>query len=114
MTLLSDLQAEGLPVISVSPEFEVTMGDMTTDQHRLYQAVLLHFHFPAEYPDIVQVVKYRLELKNNFNDIMIQLQTYADAVNAPVPELRDQMKYIMTLMIKLMQTIKVVIVTSKD
>jgi hypothetical protein len=106
MSLLTELQAVGLPVISVSPANEITMGDMTEDQKRLYRAVLLHHFSPFDFPDIVQVVQYRLDLQNNYLDIIAHLLSYSNWNNASLPELRTQMKYISSLLYKIMRAME--------
>jgi hypothetical protein len=106
MTLLEELQAVGLPVISVSPTNEITMGEMTEDQKRLYRAVLLHHFSPYDFPDIVDVVQFRLDLKNNYADIILHLLSYSTWTNASLPELRTQMKYISYLLYRVMRALE--------
>ena len=93
MTLYDDLLAEGLPVISVSDKNEITMGTMTDDQKLIYDAVLLQYFHPNDYPDVLERRKNKRDIALLFPFVLNKLKTYSTMTNATAADLQEQAKF---------------------
>jgi hypothetical protein len=120
MSLLTDLQAEGLPVISVSPTGEVTMGPMTADQSRVYAAVIDRYYYPARYEastlfDYVEVVELRVDYKNNLLQKTTDLLAFNNLPHTPSnAEMKHQIELLTTMLSDLIRMYHTTIMSQKE
>lgn len=87
MTIYSDLQAAGLPVISASENGEISMGAMTEAQQQQFFDVVLNHFKPSDYVALQTFRSDRQTLVNVYANMITrleQIQAAANPTNAQV------------------------------
>jgi len=97
MTILTNLQAAGLPVISATESGEITMGAMSPAQLATYNDVVLSYFNPTEYANILADRASLATIKGEYSAAITRL-TQIEAAAAPtnaqvIAAIRDMAKY---------------------
>ena len=105
MTIFSELQAAGLPVISAAENGNISMGIMSMDQQAIFQDILLRYFLPSAYAEL-QISKVdKQQLKDEYLATVTQLQSIEAATNPTNAQVIAAVKFLaktLRLLLKLL------------
>ena len=97
MTILEELQAAGLPVISADESGAVSMGPMTEEQLAQFHDILLAHFNPTKHAETLQERSERQQFKDQYQaiiDRLTQIENATNPTNAQViAAVRDLARY---------------------
>lgn len=107
MTILSQLQAANLPVISATEDGQIVMGAMTPDQNDTYNNIILSYFNPTAYADLQAIQVDKQQIKDAYQTMITRLEqirtttpsgTTTQILNQIVSAVQDEALYIERIM----------------